>query len=390
MENKPNLYIFLIDVLGSMQESFQQINNFVNEFIEQPNQEHNYIQIVLFHSEITVNELYAISDFHLALQKNHFGGEENIDFIVNYSKNIVTKNQESYEIKNVMLITDNDSNKNNVNITFTQNYENLQIHSVSINVHQTFNIWNYKKWLVGVLIFFSIPITIHICSNPEFNLTIEQKEEKNLTKEYQNTINNIVNNYNVTNNILYVNIKPEIKIKFDTDIKIKNNNNLHIKFTYKPDKLNIKIKNYGLGVWKAEESIPNYVLVETINKVMKFTKVGKYYAKTKKADLKITGETDSISIKNIQYLGEDIIESYELDSLGISPISIKNKQFLKKNAELGFLRAYNIGNFLLSKVDVFVKKVPRVNYYAKTNCCLAGGEYRTTEIELIIYDVEIL
>ncbi len=388
MENKPNLYIFLIDVSGSMQEHFEYINNFVNQFRKQLNEEQAYIQIVLFHSEVTLNEIHSITGFNLSLQESHFGGDENISFIITYSKSIVTQAQEKYDVKDVILITDSGSKKNSTNLTFAQNYENLQVYSVAINIEQTFNIWKYKQWIIGIGLFIFISITVNICSNNEFNLTIEQKEAKRLEKDCQTVIKNITNNF-ITNN-LYVNIKPEVKIYFKPNITIQNTNNLHIKFTYNPEKLKVKIENYPSGSWKAEKSQPNYVLVQLMNEVMKHTDIGKYYQNTKRADLTITGETDSVRIKRIQYQGKDIVESFYLDSLPIQSISLKDGQLLKNNSELAFLRAYDIGRFLLEKVDIFGKKVPRVSYYAKTNCCIEGGKHRTTEIELIIYEVAVL
>jgi hypothetical protein len=386
--NKPNLYIFLIDVSGSMREHFEQVNDFVNQFRKRLIEEQAYIQIVLFHSEVTVNELYPIQDFNLALQESHFDGNENIGFITNQSKSIVAQAQENYEVKDVILITDNDSEKNSINLTFTKNYENLQVYSVTIGITQTFNIWKYKQWIIGVGLFLFVSITFNICSNNEFNLTIEQKEAKRLEKDCQTVITNITNNF-ITNN-LYVNIKPEVKVYFKPNITIQNTNNLHIKFTYNPEKLKVKIENYPSGSWKAEKSQPNYVLVQLINEVMKHTDIGKYYQNTKRADLTITGETDSVRIKRIQYQGKEIAESFYLDSLPIQSITLKNGQLLKDNSELAFLRAYDIGRFLLEKVDVFRRKVPPVVYKAKTNCCIEGGKYRTTEIELIIYEVTVL
>lgn len=421
MENKPNLYIFVVDTSGSMVGYEKDVESHIFSEVQKIRNyttiEQDYIRILTYNDTVKcVQDFTIIQNFKFPLNIN-YGGNEDIDKLKFYLKYFKRRTSRKFNIKKVYLITDRLGSEilKNGNIygyfNFVKIVDNKPNVIIKDKIKQTFfdftrikiNSALVKKLLAGIFLigFISLTINIKFCSNNNTNINISlETKEKELDIKTQPIINNIMKNTNITIvnvfNQFKIDIKPTINFNFNIDTKIDNQINFHINIPYRDIDsvfdyryLN-KVKNYKLGEYNLQDSL----LTAFIRTLLENQELKKYYLSSKNIKLKIVGETDSVNItseirykkpKSLPYI--DIHKNVFVEGKE-QEITIKRGQPITKNYELGFLRAYFVGEFLKEKVDFFHSKIPKIEYHSKTNCCVKGGKYRTAEIELIIYDVK--
>jgi hypothetical protein len=415
MTNKPNLYVFAIDISGSMTDYIEQINRYIEAFVENKKSENNYIGVILFNLETTFDKVFELNNFDWKLTNQYIDGGEDIVLAIQEIDIIIREYQQEYLVQEAILITDVSSNKENIRqIKFKGIFEDVELYDITIPIFIVKNeikqpILNslrvkimssfFVKLFLGISFIISISFVFYIKIDNVNIFPIFQKKEKELDRKTQPIINNIVQNTNITIinvfNQFKIDIKPTINFNFNFDTKINNQVNFHINIPYSSIDSSLifrhKIENYELGKYNIRDSL----ITTLIRRLVENKDINNYYLSSKNAKLKIIGETDSVRITGIiRYKKPESLPYVDINKIVFvngkeQSITIRQWQQIKENYELGFLRAYFIGEFLKQKVDLFQSKSPEIEYHSKTNCCIKGGKYRTTEIELIIYDVQI-
>lgn len=413
MTNKPNLYIFVVDTSGSMnkyKENIEQyIFNEVQNIKKNSASSYDYVAIISYNNDIQlIQNPTNIYNLIPPVKIDFVGGEDTYK-LKYYVKNFKRKVSRKFSTKYFFLITD----KTGVNKLCKNNFQEIKVFdnapilTVKDDIKQPIVNPSGVKIMSSLMIKLFFGLSFLVSISFIFDIKIDevnifptsQKEEKELDRKTQPIINNIVQNTNITIinvfNQFKIDIKPTINFNFNFDTEINNQVNFHINIPYSSIDSSLifrhKIENYELGKYNIRDSL----ITILIRRLVENKDINNYYLSSKNTKLKIIGETDSVRITGIiRYKKPDSLPYVDIDKIVFvngkeQNITIRKWQQIKENYELGFLRAYFIGEFLKQKVNLFQSKNPEIEYHSKTNCCIKGGKYRTTEIELIIYDVKI-
>jgi hypothetical protein len=385
MTNKPNLYVFAIDISGSMSACIEQVNRYIETFVKNKKDERNsYIRIILFNSNITFNEVFELNNFNWKLSDRYIAGTVNIadiTLIMQEIDIIIKEYQQKYILQEAILITDINIDKESIKqISFKQLFEDIKLYDIKIPI----NVRDYKFFfaslLFGFIVFFvAFLVIINLKQNKVTDFNVQIKNE-----------------FKIEN---YVKIQNDFNVKFDVNF-IVNTDNFFIPqyfFEYSMQAQNIEgeILYYPKGAYDLEN--PNCKCPTSVNFAKLIvekikTDLEKDYLKGNKIKLNVTGETDASIILQpyiYKYEGKDTTLAFCLNGNN-EEVKFKNNQLIKNNETLACLRSYSISKYLVHNLPIIAENKRNIIHFANTNKIDKGGKYRKTKIVIIVKDYSLV
>lgn len=144
--------------------------------------------------------------------------------------------------------------------------------------------------------------------------------------------------------------------------------------------------DYPLGAYNISQSNACSFICEFMKDKIE-TELSKYFIEGNQVTIKITGTTDGSAIRSkIPYHGEygDFNEELIYLNGSYDEVSISEETGITTNAQLAFLRAQGVKQYLQENVDVLKNQNTDYHIYAVENEG-KGAEYRRISIEIIIH-----
>ncbi len=383
MENKPNLYIFLIDVSGSMQKHIEQVNEYVNNFLVEHNYKNEYIAFIEFSDTPYLVSNPKLIDRNYKVVK-YTENKENIEKAYDFLENKKSEWEKYYKIKKIYLLTDEEYNKSDIEL-------------VKFPIIKKNNTNNLRK-IICYLLLSLISSSLSVCLFIFLILAIYEPINTENHKANKDKINKVKEkiDLDIKTNFSKISKNDTIKIDFKPKIEYEYYG-LVIKyifeFSLQTERRNYTIPYYPDGAYDIEN--PKCKCPISI-KFANFA-VGKiesdlntaYISKEYPLYINITGETDNNPIKKpykYKYKG-DTTESIKFVLNGEDTVMKFTKNyFITHNKMLACLRSYSIAKFLIHKLPIIEQNKNNIKYFATTNLKEVGGEHRKTKIELVYKD----
>lgn len=382
MENKPNLYIFVIDVSSEMKELSNEINTMVNAKLSKIRKINPQYSVKFLFFDVQVSKSIIIDKInHFTIKKlpNFFvNNERNFEKIINEINLFIQKKTSCFNVQKPIIFT-NQTSKKFIDIKeLSSKYEFILLEKKQNNT-------NIKSFLSTLLFTFILTVLLVLIFT---ELSKGYKEQK--AQNIQNKINSEIK-------IEFAKISKEQKIKFE-DIKIDDESFRLItkyifEFSLQTNRTNYIIPYYSDGVYDLENpkcdcpisiKFVNFAVDKIQNDLNK-----SYINSTYPLYINITGETDSNPIqKPYKYKYENnTTDSIKFVLNGKDTIiKFTENSFITHNKKLACLRSYSIAKFLKHRLPIIENNKDNIKYFATTNLKEAGGEYRKTKIELIYKD----
>ena len=165
--------------------------------------------------------------------------------------------------------------------------------------------------------------------------------------------------------------------------------NLNINFTYSthPEQSSVSIvaDDYPLGRYNPNHSNASRLMLEFARNKIE-TEMAQYFTPGRRITINITGETDGAPVLGLPYFGEygNFHNSPVILNGRPSQITVTSDEGISTNAQLGFLRAQGIEDFLKRSVAPLRATNNTYQIFANENI-ERGGQFRRISVEMTIH-----
>ena len=227
---------------------------------------------------------------------------------------------------------------------------------------------------------------------PEIKMEVKQQvqiKEQLIQNQLEEYLEKMLKNNQISSNLQTT---VNVKVLNETTTSGELEQNLHAKYNYEilgnpEDGIKSQIDDYPSGKYKLGSSKAALSTLQIFKQTVE-NSLAEYLSKGVKISIKITGTTDASKVKSsIPYLNEfGTIESFTyFINNQLSSISVDAKDGITTNEQLGFLRTYDVRQFIETYVEPLKKTQNSFEHYVETLDEI-GGKSRRVTIELIVHD----